>query len=75
MKLPRDVSSKELVSLLKRLGFKVTRQRGSHIRLEYNGQHITVPAHNQIKPGLLHAILKSVSEITEIEMEKLYEML
>jgi predicted RNA binding protein YcfA (HicA-like mRNA interferase family) len=33
MRLPRDVSGGELVKLLGRLGYRVTRQTGSHIRL------------------------------------------
>ncbi|MFM7853545.1 MAG: type II toxin-antitoxin system HicA family toxin [Flammeovirgaceae bacterium] len=48
MKLPRDVSGSEFAKLLKKLGYTVTRQTGSHIRLttEQNGQHhITIPNH------------------------------
>jgi len=75
MKLPRDVTSRELINLMKKLGFSVVRQRGSHTRLEYKGRFITVPVHKNIKPGLLHAILKSVSEITGVSIDDLYRML
>jgi predicted RNA binding protein YcfA (HicA-like mRNA interferase family) len=39
MRLPRDVSGAELVKALGRLGYKRTRQVGSHIRMtiELNG--------------------------------------
>ena len=60
MKLPRDVSGFDLVKVLKPLGYQVTRQAGSHMRLstEQNGvHHITIPNHNPIKIGTLTAIL------------------
>ncbi len=68
-------SHRELINLLKRLGFNVVRQRGSHTRLEYKGQFVTVPPHKNIKPGLLQAILKSVFKMTRIELDELYKML
>jgi len=33
MRLPRDISGDKLVSLLEQLGYQVSRQRGSHLRL------------------------------------------
>ena len=33
MRLPRDVSAADLVKALNRLEYRVTRQKGSHIRL------------------------------------------
>jgi predicted RNA binding protein YcfA (HicA-like mRNA interferase family) len=33
MKIPRDVSYKELINALEKFGYKVSRQSGSHIRL------------------------------------------
>ena len=35
MKLPRDVSGDELGKRLGKLGYEITRQTGSHIRLAY----------------------------------------
>lgn len=52
MKLPRDISGKDLIKALSFLDYEVTRQTGNHIRLttKRNGEHhITVPAHNPIK--------------------------
>jgi len=34
MKLPRDVSSTELINKLTKLGYITTRQKGSHIKLQ-----------------------------------------
>lgn len=36
MKLPRDGSGRELTKLPSRLGYRATRQTGSHIRLSTN---------------------------------------
>lgn len=51
-----------VVAALERLGFSVTRQRGSHIRLEKatpDGRlKITVPAHKPLKRSTLAHILK-----------------
>jgi len=33
VKLPRDISGEEAVKALRRLGFEVVRQEGSHIRM------------------------------------------
>ena len=50
------VSGEKLVKLLKRLGYTVVRQRGSHLRLEKRtplGTHkITVPYHDEIAKEL-----------------------
>lgn len=68
MKLPQ-ISGVELIKKLKRFGFVVVRQRGSHIRLEKNLPSetikITVPNHNQLKKGTLHNILKTARLKTE----------
>jgi len=64
MKLPRDVNGAELVKALRKLGYEVTRQKGSHVRVTtWTGgeHHEVVPAHRPIKPGTLASILKSVA--------------
>ncbi len=61
MKLPQ-LSGIELIKRLRKHGFVVVRQRGSHFRLERNLPDktikITVPNHMIIKIGTLHRILK-----------------
>ena len=80
MKIPRDLSSDQLIQLLANFGYENTRQTGSHIRLttQENGQHhVTIPAHNPLKIGTLNTILRSVAEhfgLTKDEfMEKMFE--
>lgn len=78
MKLPRDISGKDLIKALSRLDYAVTRQTGSHVRLttQRNGEHnITVPAHDPIKVGTLNAILKEVSEHANLSRNELVELL
>lgn len=58
MKLPRDVSGAEAVKAFRRLGFSVTRQEGSHIRMSKGAIHLTVPNHNPILPKTRQTILR-----------------
>jgi len=65
MRLPRDISSTELIKLLKKLGYQKTRQKGSHIRLttfQEGEHHITIPDHNPIRLGTLSSILIEVAD-------------
>ena len=64
MKLPRNLSGDELAQALKRLGYTVTRQTGSHMRLTTQQQgehHLTIPCHNPLRVGTLNAILSEVA--------------
>ena len=64
MKLPRNVSGRELTVALARLGYEVVRQRGSHVRMttQVGGEHHEViPDHNPIRVKTLSSILKSVA--------------
>jgi predicted RNA binding protein YcfA (HicA-like mRNA interferase family) len=74
MKLPRDVSAGDLEKALRRhFDYQFTRQVGSHRRLTCiqpgGQQHLTVPAHNPLKPGTLRAILGDVAEHQHMSVE------
>jgi predicted RNA binding protein YcfA (HicA-like mRNA interferase family) len=74
MKLPRDLSGADLAKALGKLGYAVTRQKGSHIRLstERQGQHdITIPDHEQLKTGTLSDILKDVGDHIGLDRDQL----
>jgi predicted RNA binding protein YcfA (HicA-like mRNA interferase family) len=59
VKLPRDLSGQDVVKTLKKLGFNVEHQKGSHIRLAKDGLRVTVPNHKEISaPKTLQTILK-----------------
>jgi predicted RNA binding protein YcfA (HicA-like mRNA interferase family) len=78
MKLPRDITGNDLAKALVRLGYHVTRQTGSHIRLstdEDGEHHITVPAHNPLRVGTLAAILSNIETHHKLTREKLLKCL
>jgi predicted RNA binding protein YcfA (HicA-like mRNA interferase family) len=78
MRLPRDVDGRQLAILLRRYGYDVTRQTGSHIRLttQFGGEHhITIPAHNPLRLGTLNAVLRDVAGHLELSREALIESL
>lgn len=69
-KLPR-LSGQECVARLLRLGFRVVRQRGSHIVMRRDAPfaQVTVPDHKELDRGTLRAIIRqaglSVEEFGE----------
>lgn len=72
MRLPRDLTGAELVRYLAKLGYRKTRQTGSHIRLtcETSYQHyITIPMHDPLRIGTLSAILGDVAEAQKTERD------
>ncbi len=65
MRLPRDLSGDDLAKALGALGYVVTRQTGSHLRLtsSTNGQHhVTIPRHRALRTGTVAGILGDVAE-------------
>ena len=78
MKLPRGVSGDRVVRALERAGYKVMRQRGSHVRLRHDGppaHTITVPLHDLLKAGTLHGILAEVAQVRSVSIASLAERL
>ncbi len=64
MKTPRDLTGLELAKALRRLGYVVTRQSGSHIRVttqERGEHHEVIPNHSPVKIGTLKSILRNVA--------------
>lgn len=62
--LPRDVSADQLIKALRRMGYEIIRQDGSHIRLRTvadGKNHVTVPQHNPIRVGTLNKILTGIA--------------
>ena len=70
------LTGKETVSILKKAGFIVERQRGSHVFLKHaDGRATVVPVHSgeTIGPGLLSKILRDV-EMTKDELLKIHQV-
>lgn len=76
MRLPRDLSGQNLVKALAKLGYQVTRQTGSHMRLSTSQQgehHITIPNHPSLRIGTLAAILSEVAAHFKISRDDLFK--
>jgi predicted RNA binding protein YcfA (HicA-like mRNA interferase family) len=75
VKLPRDLSGHDLAHALRRYGYEVTRQTGSHLRLKskFRGSDhfITIPAHQTLKLGTLNAIISGVAIYLEVDRSQL----
>jgi len=69
-----SLSYQEIINALKRDGWVVVRQRGSHIRLQKNladkTLKLTVPAHSPVKRSTLAHILKQA----EIDLDRFREL-
>lgn len=65
MKLPRDVSGRDLVkALCRNWGYRQVHQVGSHIILQTDvpqPHRISIPDHSPVKIGTLNAILRAVA--------------
>jgi predicted RNA binding protein YcfA (HicA-like mRNA interferase family) len=78
MKLPRDISGSDLAKALRRLGYQITRQTGSHLRLttvEHGQHHVTIPNHNPLKIGTLSGILADVGTHFQLARDELIQRL
>jgi predicted RNA binding protein YcfA (HicA-like mRNA interferase family) len=78
MRLPRDLSGADLAQALHKLGYVVTRQTGSHLRLttlEHGEHHLTIPQHSPLRIGTLSAILADVRKHVELSREQLLRKL
>jgi predicted RNA binding protein YcfA (HicA-like mRNA interferase family) len=77
MKTPRDLSAKDLIKILGKYGYEVTRQKGSHIRLTKSSgkdiHNITVPNHDPIKLGTLSSIVSDVADHLGIDKEDFFK--
>lgn len=65
-----------LAKALSKLGYSVTRQTGSHMRLttmEHGEHHITIPRHHPLRVGTLAGILGEVAAHFETSRDELIE--
>ncbi|MBL7132606.1 MAG: type II toxin-antitoxin system HicA family toxin [Phycisphaerae bacterium] len=77
-RLPRDVSGARLARALQNVGYEITRQTGSHIRLTTTmggRHHITIPSHDALKVGTLNGILRDVASHAQLTREELLKRL
>ncbi len=77
MKLPRDLSAKDLIHALTKLGYTASHQPGSHIRLttnDFGEHHITIPAHDPLQIGTLNSILADLCDHHHLNKEDLLQI-
>jgi Predicted periplasmic or secreted lipoprotein len=58
-----QISGRELVKALKKIGYEQDRQRGSHIILRHIDpphRRVTVPDHKEIAKGTLRTIIREI---------------
>ncbi len=78
MRLPRDLGGDDLARALRRVGYQVVRQTGSHMRLtthEGGEHHVTVPRHAELRIGTLSSILTDVAGHLGMTRDELAERL
>lgn len=73
------VSGSELVAFMQTKGYRVVRQRGSHIRFELRNDRgvwaETVPDHKEVARGTLRSILRRMSDALNIAFDELVRQL
>ncbi len=73
----RQVSGKQAIHALAKLGFKQVRQRGSHVVLRKHQPDgdvgCAVPLHRELKIGTLKGILRQAKISTEEFMKALHD--
>ena len=61
----RKLSGDDVVGIFRDFGFRVVAQHGSHIKLirdtPSGRQVLTIPAHRELDPGTLRAIMRQAS--------------
>ncbi len=67
-RIPR-ISAKKIIKAFEKIGYRQTRQRGSHIRLSHSDyskrKPFTIPNHKIVKVGLLQKCIKDASLTVE----------
>jgi predicted RNA binding protein YcfA (HicA-like mRNA interferase family) len=76
VRIPRDLTGDDLAKRLAPLGYQITRQAGSHMRLttqQPSEHHLTIPRHNPLRVGTLGGILNDVAAHLKITRDELAE--
>ena len=73
----KRISGKQIISFCEDQGFRVGRQKGSHINLvrqTKDGKQVaTIPNHKEIDRGTLHTIFKQLTRfIPEVDLRQFF---
>jgi len=59
------ISGEEAIKCFQKIGYQVSRQRGSHIRLHHSSdaskKPLTIPNHKELGRGLLHKLIRDAN--------------
>ncbi|HVR06668.1 MAG TPA: type II toxin-antitoxin system HicA family toxin [Thermoanaerobaculia bacterium] len=72
------MSGDDLCRALRSLGYEVTRQTGSHLRLttkQHGEHHVTIPRHDPLRVGTLSAVIAEVARHHSLSREDLLQRL
>lgn len=75
--MPRllSISGDKAIKCFEKLGYQVTRQRGSHIRMHHkfdsNKKPLTIPRHKTLGKGLIRKLMRDA----EVTLEQLLELI
>lgn len=79
MKIPRDLSGADLISILSRnFGYRRLHQVGSHVILETDSprhHRIAIPDHNPLRIGTLNSILRAVASAQGVDKKDIARLL
>ena len=77
MKTPRNLSAQDLIKILNKYSYEVTRQKGSHIRVtrhsDKGDHHVTIPNHDPLRLGTLASILSDVTDNLGISKDDFFK--
>jgi predicted RNA binding protein YcfA (HicA-like mRNA interferase family) len=65
------LSGAEVIRALERLGFRVVRQRGSHVMMRRGANACVVPLHREVKRGTLRGLLRQA----DVDVDELMDAL
>jgi predicted RNA binding protein YcfA (HicA-like mRNA interferase family) len=74
----KRLSGKDIIKALEAIGFSVTRQKGSHVRLsrfslDGGAEHVTIPNHDEIDKGTEKSIIRSLKPfVTEEQIQTIF---
>ncbi|HOO40351.1 MAG TPA: type II toxin-antitoxin system HicA family toxin [Syntrophales bacterium] len=66
------ISGNEAINLFERMGFKVVRQRGSHVVLRKDDRGCVIPLHKELAVGTLRSAIKQAG-ITDADFINAYK--
>ncbi len=69
------ITANEFIKILKKLGFEVLRQKGSHVFLKHkDGRTTVIPNHpgEKLDRGLLNKIIRKDIQLSRGELENLF---